>query len=145
MKVLPSPVRISAILPWWSAMAPISWTSYWRMPMVRFMASRPAANTSGMTSSMAAPRRSFSRLRRALARSRRRSMSGLWSSSSDGSSGSAASRTSARIRSIRSRISSSERASYSGSSSFVRSMSGWIRLSSRSLLSKNRERKRMAG
>ena len=29
-------------------MAPISWTSKWRMPRVRFIASRPAANTSGI-------------------------------------------------------------------------------------------------
>ena len=30
--VLPSPVFISAILPWWSTMPPISWTSKGRMP-----------------------------------------------------------------------------------------------------------------
>ena len=97
MKVLPSPVRISAIRPWWRTIAPISWTSYWRMPIVRFMASRPAANTSGIRSSRTAWSRSLSRLRRALARSFRRSRSGWWSSSSDGSSGAASSAISARI------------------------------------------------
>ena len=49
------------------------------------------------------------------------------------------------MASIRSRISASVRPSNSVSSSFASSISGWIRLSSRSLLSKNRERKRMAG
>ena len=39
-RVLPSPVAISAILPWWSTMPPISWTSKWRMPTVRRAASR---------------------------------------------------------------------------------------------------------
>jgi hypothetical protein len=43
---LPSPVRISAILPSLSAMPPISWTSKWRIFRVRLLASR-TANTSG--------------------------------------------------------------------------------------------------
>ena len=51
--VLPSPVRISAILPWWRTAAPISWTSKWRIPSVRFIASRVIAKTSGRTSSSA--------------------------------------------------------------------------------------------
>ena len=38
--VLPSPVRISAILPLCSTMPPISWTSKWRMPSARLPASR---------------------------------------------------------------------------------------------------------
>ena len=45
--VLPSPVRISAILPWCSTMPPISCTSKWRMPSVRRDASRTAAKASG--------------------------------------------------------------------------------------------------
>ena len=75
-KVLPSPVFISAILPWWSTAPPISWTSKWRIPSVRFIASRLIANTSGNASSSAAWMRSFSFLRRAVASSRRRSRSG---------------------------------------------------------------------
>ena len=126
-------------------MAPISWTSYWRIPSVRFIASRPAANTSGMTSSRAALRRSFSRFRRALARSRRRSRSGWWSSSSDGSSGSAASRISARMSVDPLADLVVGQGLVLGLELVRPSMSGWIRLSSRSLVSKNRERKRMAG
>jgi hypothetical protein len=38
--VLPSPVRISAILPWCRTMPPIICTSKWRMPVVRTLASR---------------------------------------------------------------------------------------------------------
>ena len=52
------------------------------------MASRAIAKTSGRTSSRASWIASMSRLRRAFASSRRRSRSGWWSSSSDGSSGS---------------------------------------------------------
>ena len=52
-RVLPSPVRISAILPWWRTAPPMSWTSKWRMPSVRFIASRAIAKTSGRTSSRA--------------------------------------------------------------------------------------------
>ena len=87
MSVLPSPVFISAILPSWRTVAPMSWTSKRRMPSVRFMASRVIAKTSGRTSSSAFWRRAFSRLRRSLVSSRRRSRSSWWSSSSDGSSG----------------------------------------------------------
>ena len=75
-----------------ATIAPISWTSKWRMPSVRCIASRPAAKTSGIRSSRTACSRSLSRLRRALARSLRRSRSWWWSSSSDGSSGAASSR-----------------------------------------------------
>ena len=59
--VLPSPVRISAILPLCSAMPPSSCTSKWRMPSVRLPASRTTANASGSTSSSDAP--SLTRLR----------------------------------------------------------------------------------
>ena len=52
-RVLPSPVFISAILPWWRTTPPISWTSKWRIPRVRCIASRAAAKTSGRTSSRA--------------------------------------------------------------------------------------------
>src|SRR5512139_458081 len=53
--VLPSPVRISAILPLWSAMPPISCTSKCRMLSVRLPASRTTANASGSRSSSASP------------------------------------------------------------------------------------------
>ena len=49
--VLPSPVRISAILPWCKTMPPISCTSKWRMPVVRTLASRTMAKASGKISS----------------------------------------------------------------------------------------------
>src|SRR5881628_688195 len=49
--VLPSPVAISAIVPSWSTMPPISWTSKWRIPTVRRAASRHTAKASGRTSS----------------------------------------------------------------------------------------------
>src|SRR5881396_1485456 len=48
--VLPSPVAISAILPSWRTMPPISWTSKGRMPTVRRAASRATANASGSSS-----------------------------------------------------------------------------------------------
>ena len=57
-------------------MPPISWTSKWRIPSVRFIASRAIAKTSGRTSSRAAWSAACSRLRRAFASSRRRSRSG---------------------------------------------------------------------
>ena len=44
----------------------MSWTSKWRIPSVRFIASRVIAKTSGRTSSRAFWSRSFSRLRRSL-------------------------------------------------------------------------------
>src|SRR6266850_666257 len=50
-RVLPSPVAISAMIPSWSTMPPISWTSKWRMPTVRRAASRHTANASVRTSS----------------------------------------------------------------------------------------------
>src|SRR5206468_881813 len=53
--VLPSPVAISAILPSWSTMPPISWTSKWRMPTVRRAASRQTAKASGRISSSGSP------------------------------------------------------------------------------------------
>src|SRR5437867_4090237 len=49
--VLPSPVAISAMVPSWSTMPPINWTSKWRMPTVRLAASRQTANASVRTSS----------------------------------------------------------------------------------------------
>ena len=54
-------------------MPPISWTSKWRMPSVRCIASRVAANTSGSAASRAFWSFSWSRLRRSFASSRRRS------------------------------------------------------------------------
>ena len=53
--VLPSPVRISAILPLCSTMPPISCTSKWRMRSVRLAASRTTAKASGSSSSSVAP------------------------------------------------------------------------------------------
>ena len=66
-RVFPSPVAISAILPWWSTMAPISCTSYGTMsqfillpvttisvPRRRRHASRTVANASGRISSKTA-------------------------------------------------------------------------------------------
>src|SRR5882724_10909185 len=53
--VLPSPVAISAIVPSWSTMPPISWTSKCRMPTVRRAASRQTAKASGRTSSSGSP------------------------------------------------------------------------------------------
>src|SRR5882724_8885006 len=50
--VLPSPVAISAILPAWSTMPPISCMSKCRMATVRRAASRHTANASGSTSSI---------------------------------------------------------------------------------------------
>jgi hypothetical protein len=47
VSVLPSPVRISAILPSCSAMPPISCTSKWRIFMTRLEASRTTAKASG--------------------------------------------------------------------------------------------------
>ena len=65
----------------------MSCSSKWRIPSVRTIASRAIANTSGRMSSRASRIAWFSRFRRALASSRRRSRSGWWSSSSVGSSG----------------------------------------------------------
>src|SRR5882724_3912162 len=53
--VLPSPVAISAIVPAWSTMPPMSWTSKWRISTVRRAASRHTANASGRTSSSGSP------------------------------------------------------------------------------------------
>src|SRR2546422_802214 len=53
--VLPSPVAISAILPSWRTMPPISWTSKGRMPTVRRAASRATANASGSSASTDSP------------------------------------------------------------------------------------------
>src|SRR5947209_5555096 len=53
--VLPSPVAISAILPSWRTMPPISWTSKGRMPTVRRAASRATANASGSSASTDPP------------------------------------------------------------------------------------------
>ena len=75
-----------------------------------------------------------------LARSERRSLSAWLSSSSDGSSPSATSWISALTTSIRSRISVSDRAANSSSSSLISSIRGWTRLTSRSLVSRNRRR-----
>ncbi len=54
-RVLPSPVFISAILPSWSTLPPMSCTSKWRMPSVRMLASRTSAKASGRTSSSLRP------------------------------------------------------------------------------------------
>ena len=118
----------------------MSWTSKWRIPSVRCMASRVIAKTSGRTSSSAAWIAAFSRSRRAFASSRRRSRSGCVRSSSDGSSGMAISRISSRISANRARISSSERAWISGSRAFAWSTAGWMRRISRSFESTNREK-----
>src|SRR5881397_41120 len=53
--VLPSPVAISAILPSWRTIPPISWTSKGRMPTVRRAASRATANASGGSASTDSP------------------------------------------------------------------------------------------
>src|SRR5439155_926570 len=53
--VLPSPVAISAILPSWRTIPPISWTSKGRMPTVRRAASRATANASGSSASTDSP------------------------------------------------------------------------------------------
>src|SRR5512139_3882642 len=53
--VLPSPVRISEILPSLSTMPPTSWTSKWRMCSVRLAASRTTAKASGSSDSSVAP------------------------------------------------------------------------------------------
>ena len=47
VSVFPSPVFISAIWPSCSAMPPISWTSKWRIPIVRLPVSRTIAKHSG--------------------------------------------------------------------------------------------------
>jgi len=54
-KVLPSPVRISAILPSCKTMPPRSWTSKGRWPRTRFAASRTAAKASGRSWSRVSP------------------------------------------------------------------------------------------
>src|SRR5882724_3984148 len=54
-RVLPSPVFISAILPSWSTIAPSIWTSKWRSPSVRTLASRTTADASSISSSREAP------------------------------------------------------------------------------------------
>ena len=53
--VLPSPVAISAIVPSWSTMPPMSWTSKCRMPSRRRPISRTMAKTSGRISSSSVP------------------------------------------------------------------------------------------
>src|SRR6266849_1781851 len=53
--VLPSPVAISAIVPSWSTIPPMSWTSKWRISTVRRAASRHTAKASGRTSSSGSP------------------------------------------------------------------------------------------
>src|SRR5258705_1459590 len=53
--VLPSPVAISAIVPLWSTMPPISCTSKWRIPTLRRAASRQTAKASGRISSSGSP------------------------------------------------------------------------------------------
>ena len=50
-RVLPSPVFISAILPWCSTMPPMTWTSKGRIPRTRTEASRAVAKASGNRSS----------------------------------------------------------------------------------------------
>src|SRR5437773_1806239 len=53
--VLPSPVAISAILPSWSTMPPMSCTSKWRIRTVRRAAWRQTANASARSSSTGSP------------------------------------------------------------------------------------------
>jgi hypothetical protein len=55
MSVLPSPVRISAILPLCSTMPPTSCTSKWRIFRVRLPPSRTTAKASGRMSSSELP------------------------------------------------------------------------------------------
>ncbi|CFW38912.1 Uncharacterised protein [Bordetella pertussis] len=55
ISVLPSPVRISAILPLCSAIPPSIWTSKWRIPNTRLPASRTTAKASGSRSSSDVP------------------------------------------------------------------------------------------
>src|SRR4051812_33948896 len=69
VRVLPSPVLISAIEPSWSTMPPISCTSKWRWPRARLPASRVRAKDSGSSSSSASPLRARSRRASALSRS----------------------------------------------------------------------------
>jgi hypothetical protein len=52
---LPSPVRISAILPLCNTMPPINCTSKWRICSVRLLASRTTAKASGSKSSSDSP------------------------------------------------------------------------------------------
>ena len=59
--VLPSPVIISAMAPWWSTMPPTICTSWWRSPRVRTLASRTSAKAFGSTSSRMARCSSSSR------------------------------------------------------------------------------------
>src|SRR6266498_3959749 len=54
-RVFPSPVFISAMLPSCRTIAPITWTSKCRWPIVRRAASRTEANTSGSRSSRLSP------------------------------------------------------------------------------------------
>src|SRR5436309_2468622 len=55
VSVLPSPVAISAMRPWWRTMPPIICTSKCRWPSVRRAASRTTANASGRMSSSVSP------------------------------------------------------------------------------------------
>ncbi len=55
VRVLPSPVFISAMLPKCSAAPPMIWTSYGRWPSTRAAASRAVANASGSRSSSVSP------------------------------------------------------------------------------------------
>ena len=54
-RVLPSPVRISAMRPSWSTSPPMSCTSKWRISSARRPASRTAANASGIRASNGSP------------------------------------------------------------------------------------------
>ena len=54
-KVLPSPVLISAILPWWTTIPPISWTLKCFIPKTLHEASLQTANASGNISSKVSP------------------------------------------------------------------------------------------
>src|SRR3954468_20824330 len=80
VRVLPSPVFISAIEPAWRTMPPIIWTSKWRMPSVRREVSRTTAKVSASRSSRDSPLRARSRRPSACPRS-----SASSSSSSSGS------------------------------------------------------------
>ena len=81
MRVLPSPVRISAMLPPWSTIPPMSCTSKCRMPIVRRPASRTSAKHSSSTASSSSPS-SWTRSRRTSMRSRSASSVSSWSSGS---------------------------------------------------------------
>ena len=77
VRVLPSPVFISATLPKCSAAPPITWTSKCRWPSTRHAASRATANASGSRSSSLAPSSMRARNSAVLASTRRRRALGL--------------------------------------------------------------------